>query len=98
MDQLFGIKRSNPPQIKLKVPCSVVQLLVTDTRDAAAKPAGAPGAAAAPPPQPPSILQAFARDLGSSTAARFAPLATAPVSCAAGAHHTVATEVRVALA
>jgi hypothetical protein len=70
------------PQVKLELPACVTQLLVT-----CAKPE--PGTATAGP----CSLRAFARDLNSMQAARFAPLVASSLACEPGKAVACPTEV-----
>lgn len=70
-------------QIKLELPACVTQLHVTSL-----PPAGGSGAAG------PCSVRAFARDLNTVHAARFAPLTTTSLACEAGKSAVCATEVR----
>ncbi len=68
------------PQIQLMVPCTITEIHVSDSRPEEKG-------------QSSSVLQAYARDESCAQAARFAPLLTAPLACAAGATQKISTEV-----
>ena len=67
------------PQIKLELPASITQILVTDAR-----PEGAEGS---------GNLRAYARDLSGAQAARFAPLHASPISWPCRGSANIQTEV-----
>ncbi len=69
-------------QVRLFSPCAITELHIEDLR-----PAAAPGAS----PVARSSMQAYARDLTCSQAARYAPLLPSTLSCAAGAAASMAT-------